>query len=493
MIITKPNVTNIDLRELIDEFSTDTFGRNYTNVIAPFEALRFSTWMINKYYDYSKADANVDWSNRRPVTYYTQVGQHMVSIEFIVELANVLSKDIWLSVPKTANINFTQNMALYVKNNLSKKSIIYVEQSSDKGWLGQNHDLQMQIIQVWKSVFGADRSRLKFVLSTTMMAYYEAVMTYYSASELKEFDAYAVHGAIGEYLPYTSNDYDVTQTFNYTVDTINDAIRQQIYQDELRSIYHIQKVAITMNKPLIAFNLEFYTSASGYQNRFKKLQYANIEQRLDDLIVESLRQPIIEDLLLDYMARWWKIGGGIMFMSNIVNRINRCENGGSPCGYKSVLENLLQDPLKVPKYRAAISWLNGNFSKLPITSDNITKTDPIPCANQCIWGVCFNGTCSCYDGYTGAACDQLGKKYLDCASNRTEFGVNPDGIADWSTQVTFVDLQRRARKWIVQKAVFSTTWADWDQEDIQLREDGYPKYLVKNTNTTKFYCYYKLN
>lgn len=40
-----------------------------------------------------------------------------------------------------------------------------------------------------------------------------------------------------------------------------------------------------------------------------------------------------------------------------------------------------------------------------------------------------------------------------------------------------MDVHRRARKWIVQKIVFGTKWADWDQEDVQLDENGYPLYL----------------
>ena len=55
--------------------------------------------------------------------------------------------------------------------------------------------------------------------------------------------------------------------------------------------------------------------------------------------------------------------------------------------------------------------------------------------------------------------------------------MNLEGIPDWSPEVTFLDLQRRARKWLVHKAVFQTAWAELNQEDIQLREDGYPKYL----------------
>ena len=50
-----------------------------------------------------------------------------------------------------------------------------------------------------------------------------------------------------------------------------------------------------------------------------------------------------------------------------------------------------------------------------------------------------------FDGYYGQACDQLGKKYLDCASNQTEFGVVLNGVPDWSPEVTFINTQRRAR------------------------------------------------
>ena len=105
--------------------------------------------------------------------------------------------------------------------------------------------------------------------------------------------------------------------------------------------------------------------------------------------------------------------------------------------------------IQVPKYRAAIGWLNGNSTEFPITSADVPKPTLLPCTPSCVWGVCYNGTlllklysifllvksklmflkgtCTCYDGYSGAACDQLGKKYLDCASNSTHFGTNPDG------------------------------------------------------------------
>ena len=141
------------------------------------------------------------------------------------------------------------------------------------------------------------------------------------------------------------------------------------------------------------------------------------------------------------------------------------------------MENLSQSPESVAKYRAALKWLNGGRSSLPFTSADVPVVTSATCNVSCVWGTCFNGSCVCFDGYSGETCNQLIKKHLDCASNKTEFGTNLDGLADWSTEVTFVDLQRRARLWIVQKTVFSNKWADWDQKDVALRDDGYPAYL----------------
>lgn len=66
-MITKANVTNIDLREEVDEFSNETFSKAYLNALAPFEAIRFSTWIEARYdwrYGGSRPNANVEWVDR---------------------------------------------------------------------------------------------------------------------------------------------------------------------------------------------------------------------------------------------------------------------------------------------------------------------------------------------------------------------------------------------------------------------------------------------
>ncbi|RNA10793.1 PA14 domain-containing [Brachionus plicatilis] len=87
------------------------------------------------------------------------------------------------------------------------------------------------------------------------------------------------------------------------------------------------------------------------------------------------------------------------------------------------------------------------------------------------------GNCICFDGYSGSSCEVLSEKFLDCASNKTEYAMNLADIPDWSTELTFVDLHRRARKWIAHKMAYASLWGELDPEDVQLSEDGYPIYL----------------
>ncbi len=61
------------------------------------------------------------------------------------------------------------------------------------------------------------------------------------------------------------------------------------------------------------------------------------------------------------------------------------------------------------------------------------------------------------------------------------------GMPDWSTEQILKDIQKRARQWIIQKIVYSNKWGDWNQTDVQLRDnDGYPKYLEKQKTVGTF-------
>jgi hypothetical protein len=159
-------------------------------------------------------------------------------------------------------------------------------------------------------------------------------------------------------------------------------------------------------------------------NRFSSTSLAGLEQRLEDLIIDAMRQPLVQDLYLDFMNRWYKLGGGLMVLSNLVDKVDHCAAYVTHyCGYNSLLENLAQSPDSSPKYQAALLWLNGSNGTLPFTSADVVQPVQLSCSPNCVWGTCYNGTCVCFDGFAGSVCDQQVKKYLDCASNKTLFGT----------------------------------------------------------------------
>ena len=321
IIVTKPNTTNIDLRESFEEFSTKTFGSNFTQAVSIFEVFRFSPWMINRNGN-TNPNANIDWSNRRPKTYYTQVGKEMVSIEYMVELGNTLSKGIWLSIPSTANDNYILSLAQYVKANFLIDKKIYVEQNSDKNYAQNNRTLELNLVRLWKSVFGDDK-RVVHVLAISFRAFFNNP-SIYSDDDYNYFDAYSVSGAIANNNPYNNNGYNVSLVDTLNEDSVNNVIRQEVFKDEIDLIYLANMIAIKMpNKPLIGYDVGFRVQAATYNNRWQKTPFAQQEQNLEDLVIRALQKPVITDIYVDFMERWYRLGGGLMVLSNLADQVNR--------------------------------------------------------------------------------------------------------------------------------------------------------------------------
>ena len=387
LIVTQPNVTYIDLREKKDQLLTSTFSSKYLEALRPFDLLRFSAWMIRG----NSRDplVNFDWSGRRPVTYYTQSGINMVSIEYIIELGNILDKNIWISIPASANDAYIRNISEYLKDNFNSNKLIYVEQGSDKGFNNNNSTLEMNVVQQFKKIFGNKNPRVKYVLSTWLAAYFDNTISKYNENDLRQFDAFSIGGDIAHSLELNSNNYNLTKSINFTIQDIHELIYQQIQIEEINLIYLIHKVYIKLKVPLIGYNVGFKVHAPGFASRFRKLDSASIEQKLEDLIIEALRHDMVEHLYLDFMQRWYKLGGGLMVLNNLVEKVDRCLNGGGKCGYRSLMENLNQDPYTVPKYAAIFKWLNGSNGNIPFTSQDVAlQEETKPTCVDCKWGTC---------------------------------------------------------------------------------------------------------
>ena len=84
----------------------------------------------------------VNWSDRTLPDYYTQGKFGGVAWDYVVQLANITQKDIWINIPHKADNAFLDSLANFLQNGLDPSIKIYLEYSNEvwNGAFSQNAD-----------------------------------------------------------------------------------------------------------------------------------------------------------------------------------------------------------------------------------------------------------------------------------------------------------------------------------------------------------------
>ena len=123
---------------------------------------------------------------------------------------------------------------------------------------------------------------------------------------------------------------------------------------------------------------------------------------------------------------------------------------------------------------AAAALAAGQPPPAPLTAaDFPAAAEPAPaaCAGSCIYGTCAPGgsSCVCFNGAFGAACDSLAQagdpRGGAAACGAPNLGMNVGGVADYSTQLLYVDAMKQARSWIAQ-AGYQYSNLGWEWGDL---------------------------
>lgn len=175
------HIRNIRLLRLADEFATDLetqpFYPVFLEKIAPFHSLRFMDW------GHTNGSPHLAWQDRKQVYERCYTGEAGVPYERIIQLANIAQKDVWICVPHEADDNYILQMASLFRDNLATNRTIYLEYSNEVwNWMfEQAHyneatrpsnlnygeaysEKAKRVFQLWHSVFGTQRDRVKRVL-----------------------------------------------------------------------------------------------------------------------------------------------------------------------------------------------------------------------------------------------------------------------------------------------------------------------------------------
>jgi len=116
------------------DLDTDTvFTPDFLAALEPFSTLRFMNWVggnnVNPPFD-SEADSTLDWGERNLPTARQNLGEG-VAWEYVIELANLTGKHIWINIPIHASDDYIGGLAHLLQDTLHSDAVIYIEHSNE--------------------------------------------------------------------------------------------------------------------------------------------------------------------------------------------------------------------------------------------------------------------------------------------------------------------------------------------------------------------------
>lgn len=114
-------------------YHSNPFHPELLTFLEDFKVIRFMDWLETN-------DSVVEeWSDRNPQNYVTQAAGSGVAYEYMIELSNLLQKDLWVNVPHKASDDFVTQFARLLRDNVNPNLKIYLEYSNElwNGIFGQ--------------------------------------------------------------------------------------------------------------------------------------------------------------------------------------------------------------------------------------------------------------------------------------------------------------------------------------------------------------------
>ncbi len=372
-------------RDWTPESSFSPFHPRFLESLQPFEQLRFTQILGTHEYGDESAfpdDHTVNWLDRRELTDARQVQSDAVAsgiaVEYVVELANTLQKDIWVNMPHAATADYVTNFAEYVRDNLDSSLTVTVEYSNeiwnDLPWFPAYHWITGQIeadpnlteadrftfaasqmredFEIWETVFTGQQQRINRVVGGWLES--PAVAQQLMDNLDGHFDSVTV---AAYYLP----DYDERLAFdgNTTADEVLDVAYQSIATvtgsvAEHQAMLDTYEATLGREIPLV-----LYEAGHHFDPGFTDFQQAFAEATASPRIYEA------QQLLINAM---WDQG---------VAQFNDYQHTGrytvDPWGVFGALTSQEEPIEDAHKHRSLIDTLNGNM--IDLTNSRPTVSD----------------------------------------------------------------------------------------------------------------------
>lgn len=369
-------------------YSTQIFHPTFLARIQQYSVLRFNDWM-----DTLDGSTQGDWTKRPLPTdarWNTATGNVAkgVPVETMVALANRIGADPWFNMPHLADDNYVTQFATLVLNRLGPGRKVYVEYSNEvwndaypfsiqanwveaqglamwpsssasaftkrMNWFGRR---TAQICDIWKSVWGAQRGRVKCVMGsqsgntgTGSQPLDCALWTQGAPCTAHGINALAIAPYFGYYIGDISNQ---TQVQSWTLDNLFNEI---FNGGVLTGTYAYPGGALKSASDEIALSKSVARARGidlvAYEGGQHLVVVGGTNTAMTNLFISANRDARMGTAYAQYLARW-KTQGGTLF-----NHYNNVYTPYGVSGSWGALEYL--DQTSSPKYDALMQFIAAN-------------------------------------------------------------------------------------------------------------------------------------
>ena len=331
------------------------FNPDFLAAAKRFSTLRFADW--------TRADSSevVAWKERTKPGSARQSGAEGVAYEYMIQLANELRADLWMTVPAQADDAHVTALATLIKANLEPELRVYVEyghrmtvprtpgfrHASRQGQalklatdektaaLRYYARRSAEVFDLFGAVYNKDPRLVRVVAGSSYEPKsLEAMLAFEKTGE--QADALAIDARLGEGMGTPEWQ---TQIRRHDVPWLLDQVEQQSLPALLGRVQNASQVAQRFDLRLVAFDFGLALRA-GRQTKDKL-----VEQRFDEAN-RSSRMTSLYGALLD---GWRQNGGELVQHSALASKYGRR-------GRRGAVEYI--DRLKTPKYQALMAFID---------------------------------------------------------------------------------------------------------------------------------------
>ncbi len=311
--------------DYVNTYQNHTFRADFLDFLEDFQVIRFMDWLR------TNNSTVASWEERSEYDYYTQALNSGVSWEYIIELANLTNKDIWINIPHLADDDYIEQLAQLLHNELNANIKIYLEYSNEVwnamftqsqdatslgtalGYTGQPWEISWKytakrsadIFHIFENVF-TDPSRLiKTIPSQAANSWLSnQLVTYFNDPAYNPHNVTADAIAIAPYFAgNVANDIvDENLVDDITVEEIVQRMENSL-GEALQFMTDSRQVADNNGLELICYEAGQHLVATG----------ANVDiDELTEKLIQANHHPDLQDVYCRYLDNWYDSVGTLM-------------------------------------------------------------------------------------------------------------------------------------------------------------------------------------